>query len=253
MQLVPEITIQASQPSSYAEVSSICHHIDLAHSNTQDICFYVSEDNRLYCTTNQKQQHVQILPCQARLVSLHSYLTSNRRKILNRKRIELAVKLACSILQYNETPWFAGGWRKEHIYFFEDALAATFIDVDHPLILEPFPHALAAGPSAEAPEPEHTLLDFGVLLMELYHGKTFEEWLQTNHPEVDIASLADVDLKQIHAWKWYKTAMPKHADFRSVVGICLLPRELASYEPSWEDEDFRCEFYRIVVVPLLKL
>jgi hypothetical protein len=170
----------------------------------------------------------------------------------DRKRIELGSKLACSILQYTETPWFARGWRKECIHFFEDTLKGTAIDVDHPLILEPFPctdtTALAA---ATVPEPRDTLLDLAVMLMELYHRTTFEDWMRQRFPEVDLANLADTDWKQVYATKWYRAAMPKNADFQAVVSVCLWPYPLEQYDPNWEDEQFRCAFYKHVILPLL--
>jgi hypothetical protein len=240
------------------EVTDICHQVCVAHRNSKDIRFHVSEDNHLYCvqgTSPQAQpqfKKLQILPQTPCLLSLDSYLTSTRRKLLDRKRIELAIKLACSILQYNETPWFARGWRKEHIYFFEDPMTGAAIDVDHPLISEPFSRNPVSNlPPPMPPEPQDTLLDFAVLLMELYHRTTFEEWTRQHFPHVSLQQLEDVDWKRVYANKWYRAAMPRDADFRGVVSVCLAPHPLEQYESSWEDENFRCAFYEHVVAPLL--
>ena len=248
------------------EVTDICHQICLAHGSSADIRFHVSDDSRLYCVqgaasqAQAQRQKVRILPRTPCLLSLDSYLTSNRRKLLDRKRIELAIKLACSILQYNETPWFAQGWRKEHIYFFEDPMTGAAIDVDHPLISNPFPSTPvptpAPGTTAPPPpstsiEPHDTLLDLAVLLMELYHRTTLEEWTRLNHPDVSPQKLEDPDWKRVYATKWYRAAMPRDADFRGVVHVCLAPHPLDQFESSWEDENFRCAFYEHVVAPLL--
>lgn len=240
------------------EVTDICHQICLAHGSSEDIRFHVSDDNRLYCvqgTTNSQPQRKKacILPHTPCLLSLDGYLTSARRKLLDRKRIELAIKLACSILQYNETPWFARGWRKEHIYFFEDPMTGAAIDVDHPLISNPFSSTPGSTiPSPPTPtEPHDTLLDLAVLLMELYHRTTFEDWTRQNYPFVTPQQLEDTDWKRVYATKWYRAAMPRDADFRGVVSVCLAPHPLEQFESSWEDENFRCAFYEHVVAPLL--
>ena len=131
-------------------------------------------------------------------------------------------------------------------------MTGAAIDVDHPLISEPFPPAEATFVPPMAPEPQGTLLDFAVLLMELYHKTTFEAWMGLRHPEVDLAELMDADWKRVYATKWYKGDMPRDADFRSVVSVCLWPHPLEQYESSWEDEQFRCAFYEHVIAPLLE-
>jgi hypothetical protein len=230
----------------------------VAHSNSEDIQFHVSDDHRLYSvdrvaqTSTHTTNQVKILPHTPCIVSLNNYLTSTTRKLLDRKRIELAIKLACSMLQYNETPWFAYGWRKESIHFFEDPTTGAAINVDHPLILEVFPHAAASSVSSITKEPEDTLLDFAVLLMELYHRTTFEKWMGLQYPDVELVEVESSDMKLLFAMRWFKRDMPRNADFRGVVSVCLWPHPLQQYESSWEDEHFRCAFYEHVVAPLLE-
>jgi hypothetical protein len=184
---------------------------------------------------------------------LDVYLSSANRKLLDRKRIELAIKLACAILQYNETPWFRSGWRKENIFFFENPLSGAAIDVDHPLISQPFSKDENISISPMVLEPQDTLLEFAVLLMELYHRIPFEKWVTQRHPKVDLKDLDDMDWKRTYAMKWYNGDMPRDADFRGVISVCLWPHPLQQYESSWEDEQFRCAFYENVIAPLLEL
>lgn len=231
------------------EVATACESIVLANKNGEAIYFHLSDDKRLYSSKTVDHQHAPILPTEPKLISLHTYLLSKHRKVLVRKRMELAIKLASSVLQYNETHWFQQGWQKDRIFFFEDkdTFSSPTIDIDHPLILEPFP---ATNLPTNWPDPEDTLLELAILLMELYHRTGFENWMTENHPAFDQRQLSDVDFKRTFASKWYKK-MPRGADFHDVVGVCLWPHQLQQFESTWEDDDFRCAFYVHVICPLL--
>jgi hypothetical protein len=90
------------------------------------------------CKNHTAKDYTRILPRTPCLTRLDVYLSSANRKLFDRKRIELPIKLACAILQYNETRWFKSGWRKENIFFFENPLLGAAIDVDHRIISPPF-------------------------------------------------------------------------------------------------------------------
>jgi len=136
----PLIKIKQDPKDSRDEVTDICHQISLVHSSDDMACLHVFEDEKFYCVRNNStlvnrraQKRKKILPKGPTLVPLQTYLTMDSNKLLDSKRIELAIKLGCSILQYNCTPWSAQGWCKEHIYFFSDQSKQSLIDVDHPL------------------------------------------------------------------------------------------------------------------------
>jgi hypothetical protein len=155
-------------------------------------------------------------------------------------------------LQYNCTPWIARGLRKEHIYFFYDKTKDSLIDVDHPLIAESFPCTTSALTGA-VPTPQDTLLDFVILLLELYHRQTFEGWvenLKSQDPKISNASLDDQDWKRVFAMKW-AAQLQRQADFGDIVNICLWPHQLRQNgEESWEDQEWRLVFYKFVISPL---
>ncbi|KAL1598046.1 hypothetical protein SLS60_008534 [Paraconiothyrium brasiliense] len=253
----PLVKIEEDPKDLRDEVTDICRQIGLAQTKEDMICFHVSDDDKLYwvrdnapsinCKTRKRKK---ILPKGPTLVPLQTYLTTDCNKLLDSKRIELAVKLGCSILQYNCTPWFSQGWCKEHIYFFSDQSKQSLIDVDHPLISMSFPCTLSAS-TGPTPKPQETLLDFAILLMELYHRVTFEDWVKARHPKVTQELLEDPDWKRLYASKWRKE-MPRHADFWYIVCTCLEPYQLEDNgEESWEDTEWRFAFYKFVISPLL--
>ncbi|KAF1963143.1 hypothetical protein CC80DRAFT_530983 [Byssothecium circinans] len=253
----PLVRIEEDPKDLGNEVMDICPQISLAQTKDGMICFHVSNDDRLYWVRNntplinrKTQKRKKILPNCPTLVPLQTYLTTDCSKLLDSKRIELAIKLGCSILQYNCTPWFARGWCKEHIYFFSDQSKQSLIDVDHPLISQSFPCTVSAS-AGTAPEPQETLLDFAILLMELYYRTTFEDWVKARYPQVS-QEMEDPERKRVYAMKWQKE-MPRYADFWDVVGICLWPHQLKQYgEESWEDTEWRFAFYKFVISPLLE-
>jgi len=257
------------------EVVNPCECIVLAKQKDEGIYFHLSEDKQLFSTQATRSgiyRHVPILPIKPQPISLDEYLRSQHRKIPDRKRIELATKLASSILQYNETHWFKKGYTKDVIYFFKDTSSIAGIDIDHPLISEPLPLLIASPPTnaptnaptntpdpadgtnskepTQWPEPHDTLLELAILLMELYHKTRFEDWMAKKHQDVDQGILSDIDWKRTYAFKWFRE-FPRGADIHEVVAVCLWPQPLEHIEPCWEDDRFRCAFYSHVIAPLL--
>jgi hypothetical protein len=240
------------------EVMDICRHISLTNASEDIISFSVSDDDKLYHIRKKASSHgrtpkrKKILPKGPSLVPLQTYLTTNCRKLLDKKRMELAIKIGCSILQYNCTPWIARGLRKENIHFFSDQTKESLIDVDHPLIVESFPCNTSTLIGA-APTPQDTLLDFAILLLELYHRQTFEKWvedLKSRDPKLRNASLDDPDWKRMFAMKW-AAELQRQADFWDIVNICLWPHQLRQNgEESWEDQEWRLAFYKFIISPL---
>lgn len=107
-------------------------------------------------------------------------------------RINLAVNLASSLLQYNLTPWLRKCWTKDAAHFFVQSRSVSGIDIDHPLINRQFSDQ-ANKILGETPknDPELVFIELGILLLEIWSMRTFERWLKSAGYLMDILQLQD--------------------------------------------------------------
>ena len=181
------------------------------------------------------------------VTGLDEFFRSSPRKIAVDARINLAVNLAVSILQFDETPWLNLGWRKEHIFLLKDDLSPLKVNVDFPFIQEQLPRK---GVTAKALwDSEETMLDLAILLMEIYHHCPFEDWLMGKIPTFVPSSLDDIDFKCVYAKRWHKT-IPKDAEIWDVAGVCIFALQRLPWDQGWEDQEFRSAFYSQIIWPL---
>ena len=185
-------------------------------------------------------------------MSLDVFL-EERRRMEPEDRIKLAVNLASSILQYNLTPWLRKCWTKDTIHFFVQTRAISGIDVEHPFILKQFREQPNEA-LYEIPEndPELTLMELGILLLEIWTTMTFESWLTTTGNLKDPSQMQDKFIRLQFSIQWFQTLKGKLLpNYQKVVGICLRPCVFDLYNTSWEDFEFRMAVYREIVEPLL--
>jgi hypothetical protein len=214
--------------------------------------FLTSEGSQQSTTTSQpatsKQRH-SLLPSDPKLLTLNYFLKNSKRKLVSDRRLDLAIKVACSVLQFSETPWFGTGWSNDRILFFEDPLSPFGIDADHVFVAEKFP---CSGPmTCASSEPTPTLLQLATILLEMYHHTTFDEWIAQTYAEPNPAGL-DVRIKNWYLTQW-EMALPPTADIATAVKICIRPRELSIFDQDWEDPKYRSAFFQHVIVPLLEM
>jgi hypothetical protein len=128
---------------------------------------------------------------------LRSLLSNEKRgsKHLNAKqRRQVAVTLACSVLQFYESPWMHDFWDEEDIFFFAGANTSNRIDISDPCFSRNFPRQKPEDGKFDRQMSTHfldlhipnkPLFALGIVLMALCLNKPFAELQGANESELD--------------------------------------------------------------------
>ena len=183
------------------EVKDICITITQATQEQRPLKWYLMAQQRLQrlhcCHIDHHHAHT-YPPLQfARTVSLANLLkasattTDRSKKLPLRPRLFLALTLASTLVQLNATPWLGALWSKESIRFLVrtpsrqasagkelcQEIDPSQIDLKTPLITEEFPNVSHASTTAyDQPEPRRMILELGIMLLELGHERTLEDY-----------------------------------------------------------------------------
>ncbi|KAL8832343.1 MAG: hypothetical protein Q9170_004913 [Blastenia crenularia] len=99
-------------------------------------------------------------------------------------RIMLAYRLASSLLQFQSTPWLEGSWKKESIYFPRNPDAGDSFDANSPFIIHDFQGNPIPAPTSQV-NAKTSLLDLGILLLEIWHQTPFEAYTKQEGLSLD--------------------------------------------------------------------
>jgi hypothetical protein len=107
----------------------------------------------------------------------------NIRRLSQLDKLRIAVDLASSVLQLYKTPWLSDDWGKEDVFFIQrpgDSPAAIY---EHPFMHRRFisSAAISSLQTSVSARPafrvirNQTLYTLGILLIELWYGKTMDQ------------------------------------------------------------------------------
>ena len=186
--------INTSMQPPAKEVKDICITIFQATQEQRPLKWYLMTQQRLQrlhcCHIDHHHAHA---PLQfSRTVSLANLLkvsattTDRSKKLPLKPRLFLALTLASTLVQLNTTPWLGTVWCKESIRFLVKTpsrqgsagkelcqdIDPSQINLKDPLITEEFP----ATTSCDQPEPRRMILELGIMLLELGHETTLENY-----------------------------------------------------------------------------
>ena len=184
------------------------------------------------------------------------YLSSKAASYLQlslRGRTELALILASALLQLSKTPWFDAFWTKEGVHFAKPtpsvpnaAIRPRDVDITKPLANRSFSNTS----TAIAVPPKKVMLEFAILLLELWNAAPLEERFADR---LDQVNGDDLD-KKLLAERWIEEDRDHLLGSQfQVITNCL--KYLHFYERdklSWEDDDFLRSFTAGVVEPLYR-
>ena len=182
------------------EVKDICVTITQATQEQRPLKWFLmtqKRPQRLHCCQIDHAYDASNPLHFARTVSLTSLLkasattTDRSRKLPLKPRLFLALTLASTLVQLNATPWLGAIWSKDSIRFLvkkpsRQASAGrelcrdidpSQIDLKHPLITEAFDDTPPASLThSDQPEPRRMILELGIMLLELGHERTIEDY-----------------------------------------------------------------------------
>lgn len=164
------------------------------------------------------------------------------------ERTELALSIATSMLSFHSTQWLEKPWTKESIHFFLKGQSDIRIDPTRPVVMRVVPETagnIGAPTIPSLSEPKAALLELGILLLELWHHRTLEDWAaQTNSTYKDTP-----EDRRIAATRWLEmTSNRLTTNYTSAVEGCLA--FCAGRIRSWQEDDFRRQICEDIIKPL---
>ena len=239
------------------EVSNICAALREASSVNKLLKLYLSEPGNLTSCHHpiesraQNDSSTDVLTLASIIQMAHGSKDRSRKWSWN-QRILLAYRLATSLLQFHSTPWLGGSWKKQHIYFSctesSGTARALHFDADSPFITHdfctiPMPRATGMATNAKA-----SLLDLGILLLEIWHITPFEayaaeEGLQLNET---------YGVRYEAAQKWLNDTADNILPFYSDPVCRCIEGTFACKSPTlqWSDTQFQMSVCEGLVKPL---
>jgi hypothetical protein len=115
--------------------------------------------------------------------SLKDVLARNvniKRRLTQQDKLKVAVDLASSVLQLYKTPWMDERWGKEDVFFIHRPGASPASIYEHPFVCRKFTTTQPATTQTSTPGAcrvirNQTLFTLGILLIELWYGKSIDE------------------------------------------------------------------------------
>lgn len=167
-----------SLQSKFIPIDNFFSAVVAAHDEAQPVAFILHTSNRMGFITS-KQKTV-MLKSNYQAISLRDILSKSSGAYGSRLPLQsamlLASKLASSLLQYAQTQWFGQAWTKDSIFFLlfniEDERKRSLADFNRPFVCAKIEDTKTN--AAYAAEPKSTLLELGILLLEIWHQTTLE-------------------------------------------------------------------------------
>lgn len=162
-------------------VDNICTAIQPVQNTSQQMAFVLTRPQRI---GTKAADDCMINPCACfETTSLRAFLFDRQNQPRHavtsvKPRMQLALRLASSLLQLCRTQWLPNTWSHDKVYF-KIKPTPIFqgqgheIDLGRPFISTAFGRDATPVPLVEA-NPKAVLLDLGILLLEIWHEQTLD-------------------------------------------------------------------------------
>ncbi|KAF2867800.1 hypothetical protein BDV95DRAFT_502195 [Massariosphaeria phaeospora] len=165
------------------QIQDLCKAIERLQQPQREICIG-------YLLDSVRRKHG-IYPLEPPVTNHQQWATYSLRDILNKPatvnrrltqhdKLRVAVVLASSVLQLYKTPWLDEHWGKDDVIFIHRPGASLSSIYEHPFISRKFTKSTSSPNPPTLPTVcrvirNQTLFTLGVLLIELWYGKSIEE------------------------------------------------------------------------------
>ncbi|EAW21203.1 uncharacterized protein NFIA_063640 [Aspergillus fischeri NRRL 181] len=169
------------------------------------------------------------------------------------QRMALSFNIASSIMQLNSTPWLCFPLTCKSLYFtrrvelLSQRGTAQYADIPQPFIRQIFFSGVKDSARC-ACNPRGSMLELGIILLELWHAKTFETYAVESGLRIDhsFGSRYDVAVQWLDFSTYY--VLPFYLD---VVTRCIeFTFATSRAAPDWHDIAFRKSVCEYVLKPL---
>lgn len=174
-------------------------------------------------------------------------------KLSKKERYSLAVTLASSTLQLNNTPWFSDQFGAKDIQFHRTSVGPRLIDIEHPYVTSKLVELSKDALASQKPRAFHNkntvLLALAVALLELYFGVSAEKHQEFEHGHTNQPFPPNPWMLCAMAYEWTEVERENlSAAFLSAVTHCL--RCFNDPGASLQDSDFLQAAVEGIVLPL---
>ncbi|PYH89887.1 hypothetical protein BO71DRAFT_434388 [Aspergillus ellipticus CBS 707.79] len=184
--------------------------------------------------------------------TMQSTPSSSTRLTLN-QRMGIAVNIVSSIMQLHSTPWLCFPFTSKELAFersaesFAPGGATQTIGVPQPFIRQNFTHGVDDEAKC-AFNPRRCMLDLGILLLELWHAKTFSTYATEEGLSIDNS----LGSRYEAAARWLDFSayhiLPFYLDLATRCIECTFAT--SSVAPDWQDIVFQKSVCEHVLKPL---
>lgn len=167
------VSQRASSPSKPAIVSivSICAAIKEAGGSQRRISFALVGDQPIGSISDEAPLTHQLQEQREDSISLKEILQAEGTPLPWKFRMLLALRLASSLLQLLQTRWLERAWSKDAVFFLVRPGTQGQVFLNRPFVRCTFG---GMRPASCSVEPKVALLEFGILLLEIWHKTTLE-------------------------------------------------------------------------------
>ncbi|ORY10273.1 hypothetical protein BCR34DRAFT_354613 [Clohesyomyces aquaticus] len=225
-----------------------------ANSANQYVAFVVSASKgRTQIATIPAPQKC-LIACHQQFISLKELLSDDltKRRIPLRSRMLLSVRLASNLLQLLNTPWLPATFSKEKIFFPATPVPkqnTPLVDFSRPFIHSEFKEddPTAVFSQNYASPPKETLLELGILLLEIWHEQTLEERFSLDKSPVEFFDRLPLALK------WAEESHTELLEsYENAVCYCTGFMTGESRGSQWKDDKLWASVYGEVIEPLAR-
>lgn len=193
-------------------------------------------------------------------VSLSQILKTSSSTLPLKPRMQLSLRLASSLLQLLNTQWLGQSWSKDTVSFLvPDTLSGPTsrakqnaqVDLNRPFVACKFSDE---SPVARPTEPKAALMELGIVLLELWHGMTFEARFTLNESYSQSQPMSYYE-RLVRALEWQNDEANQMLDlYGQAVSYCLTGNNgSAGRELNWEDSKLWGSICGDIIEPLSKL
>lgn len=169
-------------------------------------------------------------------------------------RMVLAYRLASCLLQFQSTPWLEDSWKKKSIFFPNNAVADPSgkdiwqFDANSPFIIHDFQSSPVPTLATHTTKARSSLLDLGILLLEIWHVTPSEVYAQQEGLLLDTTYGARYEV----ASRWLNHTADNILPFYLDPVCRCIEGTFASSAPvlQWNDRQFQSSVCESLVKPL---
>ncbi|QYS95103.1 hypothetical protein H0G86_002417 [Trichoderma simmonsii] len=239
------------QPS-FVPIDNFCAAVVTAHDRAEHVAFILHASNRMGVMAAKEKTIIQKSSCKT--ITLKDVLSlgtpkSYGERLPPQSGMLLASKLASSLLQFSQTGWYGQSWSKSSVLFLLNPVTESrrsVADFDRPFVCAKI-EGIEANES-KAAEPKSILLEFGILLLEIWHQTVLEDRFTEDISQISEDYFSRLSL----AAKWlhddYNPLLPF---YDQAVRYCIYGASTKRWT-DWNTNELWNEICKEVIEPLSK-